>query len=154
MHWYHRQPGGWGGTVPLGTLGVKGTCGQCDMSVSSYIHLFVYNNAIGVVVLTKHLLSRAWVALGKLMAIMALSQSNIDGNPLLIHWNYFFFLHNPFTDHGPETLWQSHSIDVQCNYRKISNIRRTLVGDKIVYHSDVVGASPVGAAPTSSSFLT
>ena len=39
-------------------------------------------------------------------------------------------------------------------YRKISNIRRTLVGNKIVDHSDVVGASPVGAAPTTSSFST
>ena len=39
------------------------------------------------------------------------------------------------------------------NYnRRIPNIRRTLVGDKIVDHSDVVGASPVGAAPTRSSF--
>ena len=39
-------------------------------------------------------------------------------------------------------------------YRKTSNIRRTFVGNKIVDHSDVVGASPVGAAPTSSSFST
>ena len=39
-------------------------------------------------------------------------------------------------------------------YRKVSNIRRTLVGKKIVDHSDVVGASPVGAAPTTSSFST
>ena len=39
-------------------------------------------------------------------------------------------------------------------YRKIYNIRRTLVGYKIVDHSDVVGASPVGAAPTTSSFST
>ena len=37
-------------------------------------------------------------------------------------------------------------------YRKISNIRRTLVGNKIVDHSDAVGASAVGAAPTTSSF--
>ena len=37
-------------------------------------------------------------------------------------------------------------------YRKISNISRTLTGNKIVDHSDVVGASPVGAAPTTSSF--
>ena len=29
-------------------------------------------------------------------------------------------------------------------YRKVSNIRRTLVGNTIVVHSDVVGASPVG----------
>ena len=40
------------------------------------------------------------------------------------------------------------------NYRKTSNIRRTLVGKKIVDNSDVVGASPVGAAPTTSSFST
>ena len=39
-------------------------------------------------------------------------------------------------------------------YRKVSNIRRTLVGNKIVDHSDVVGASPAGAAPTTSSFST
>ena len=39
-------------------------------------------------------------------------------------------------------------------YRKTSNIRRALVGNKIVDHSDVVGASPVGAAPTTSSFST
>ena len=40
------------------------------------------------------------------------------------------------------------------SYRHVSNIRRTLVGNKIVDHSDVVGASPVGAAPTTSSFST
>ena len=39
-------------------------------------------------------------------------------------------------------------------YRQVSNIRRTFVGNKIVDHSDVVGASPVGAAPTTSSFST
>ena len=39
-------------------------------------------------------------------------------------------------------------------YHKTSNIRRTLVCNKIVDHSYVVGASPVGAAPTTSSFST
>ena len=38
-------------------------------------------------------------------------------------------------------------------YRQISNIRRTL-GNEIGDHSDVVGAPPVGAAPTTSSFST
>ena len=38
-------------------------------------------------------------------------------------------------------------------YRKTSNINRTL-GNEIVDHSDVVAASPVGAAPTTSSFST
>ena len=37
-------------------------------------------------------------------------------------------------------------------YRQVSNISRTLVGNLIGDHSDVVGASPVGAAPTTSSF--
>ena len=40
------------------------------------------------------------------------------------------------------------------NYRKTSNISRTLVGYKIVDNSDVIRASPVGAAPTTSSFST
>ena len=39
-------------------------------------------------------------------------------------------------------------------YRQTSNISRTLVGNKIVDHSDVVGASPIGAAPTTPSFST
>ena len=39
-------------------------------------------------------------------------------------------------------------------YHQVTNIRGTLVGYEIVDHSDVVGASPVGAAPTTSSFST
>ena len=39
-------------------------------------------------------------------------------------------------------------------YRNTFNICRTLVGNKIVDNSDVVGASPVGAAPTTSSLST
>ena len=39
-------------------------------------------------------------------------------------------------------------------YRQVSNISCTLVGNQIVDHSDVVGASPVGAAPTTSSLST
>ena len=40
------------------------------------------------------------------------------------------------------------------NYHQTSNISRTLVGNEIVDHSDVAGASPVGAAPTTSTFST
>ena len=40
------------------------------------------------------------------------------------------------------------------NHRKTSDISRTFVGNKIVDNSDVIGASPVGAAPTTSSFST
>ena len=39
-------------------------------------------------------------------------------------------------------------------YRKTSNISCTLVDNKMVVHSDLVGASPVGAAPSTSSFST
>ena len=48
----------------------------------------------------------------------------------------------------------TQSIPRDKQYRQVSNIRRTIVGNKIVDHSDVVGASPVGAAPTTSSFST
>ena len=40
------------------------------------------------------------------------------------------------------------------SYHQTSNIRNTLVGNKIVDHSDGVVALPVGAAPTSSLFST
>ena len=39
-------------------------------------------------------------------------------------------------------------------YRQTSNIKHTLIGNKIVDHSDEVGASPFGDAPTTSSFST
>ena len=39
-------------------------------------------------------------------------------------------------------------------FLKTYNISRTLVDNKIVDHADVVGASPVGAASTTSLFLT
>ena len=39
-------------------------------------------------------------------------------------------------------------------YRQTSNIRRTLIANKNIDHSDVVEASPVGSAPTTSSFST
>ena len=42
----------------------------------------------------------------------------------------------------------------EITYLQISNISHTLVGNKIVDHADVVGASPVGATPTTSSFST
>ena len=44
-------------------------------------------------------------------------------------------------------------LDIDQSYPKNANIRGTLVGNKIVDHSDVVGVSPVAAAPTTSSFL-
>ena len=48
--------------------------------------------------------------------------------------------------------WITLSKAKESNYCRTFNISHTLVGNKIVDHSDVVGASPVGAAPTTSSF--
>ena len=46
------------------------------------------------------------------------------------------------------------SFSMPYQYRQTSNIRRTFTDNKTVDHSDVVGAAPVGAAPTTSSFST
>ena len=49
--------------------------------------------------------------------------------------------------HACETIILSILMNIYIYiYRKTSNIRRTLVGNEIVDHLDVVGASPVGAA--------
>ena len=54
--------------------------------------------------------------------------------------------------------FQTHyhfKVDFQkVDYCQTSNIRRALVVNEIVNHWDVVGAAPVGAAPTTSSFST
>ena len=52
-----------------------------------------------------------------------------------------------------EFMWQKIK-ECAITYHQVSNIRRTLQGNRIVDHSDVVGASPVSATPTTSSFST
>ena len=51
-------------------------------------------------------------------------------------------------------LYITHLGPLSLMYRQVSNISHTSVGNEIVDHSDVVGAPPVGAAPTTSSFST
>ena len=63
----------------------------------------------------------------------------------------FCVLQNSVTNLFP-SLWGL--IVKYLSYRKVSDISRTLEGNNIVDQSDVIGASPVGAAPTSSSFST
>ena len=53
-----------------------------------------------------------------------------------------------------KTIQSKTKPSISLMYRQVSNISRTLVGNENVDHSDVVGASPVGAAPTTSSFST
>ena len=50
-------------------------------------------------------------------------------------------------------IWMT-KMSLKTTFSQTSNINCTLVGNKLVDHSDVVGASPVGAAPTTSSFMT
>ena len=58
--------------------------------------------------------------------------------------------------HGRRTqvfAWQE-GVDMIDSYHQTSKISGTLLGNKIVGHSDVVGTSPVGATPTTYSFST
>ena len=52
--------------------------------------------------------------------------------------------------------WSYSEIDLNrlSTYSEVSNISRTLVGNIIIDHADVVGASPVDVAPTASLFST
>ena len=63
-----------------------------------------------------------------------------------------------FTEHKSEAIVPITNVNTigepKNKYRKTFNIRRTLIGYKLVDHSDVVGESPVGAAPTTSIFST
>ena len=54
----------------------------------------------------------------------------------------------------PCRAWNVWNGETVLTYRQVSNISHTLVGNKIIDHSQIVGASPVGAAPTTSSFST
>ena len=48
----------------------------------------------------------------------------------------------------------AHMIQQWRKYLKVSNLSLTLAGIEMIDHSDVVGASPVGATPTTYSFST
>ena len=69
-------------------------------------------------------------------------------------------MRTPILDRQNNVRWGVKVLSLLCSqgghpsYRKTSNISRTLVGNIIVDNSDVVGASPVGAAPTTSAFST
>ena len=62
----------------------------------------------------------------------------LEGLCLIVYWLIRFY----------------QQLKFQHKYCQVSNIRHTLVGNKIIDHSDVVVASPIGVAPTTSSFST
>ena len=63
------------------------------------------------------------------------------------------YLHACDLDGKSMYIWIAKYFIATFDYHQFSNISRTL-GNKFVEYSDLVGASPVGAAPTTSSFLT
>ena len=67
-------------------------------------------------------------------------------------WKYLIW--NVWPPQNPTTFISVIDCCTIAMYRQVSNTSRTLVGNKIVDHSDVVGALPVGVAPTTSSFST
>ena len=80
-------------------------------------------------------------------------------NPWVDFYPMFQLLHSHWGDHIDVITLRGHqnvseARDDMGTYSQTSNISLTLVGNKIVHHSDVVGASPAGAAPTTSSFST
>ena len=64
--------------------------------------------------------------------------------------------HNSTSKHADIQALYMYLISIMKNllYCRNSNISHTSVGNKFVDHSDEVGASPVSAAPTTSSFST
>ena len=66
----------------------------------------------------------------------------------------FFYYWNG-TDCWDSLSWKTKTspLDVE-RYRQTCNITCSLVDSKLVDHSEIIGASPVGAAPTTSSFST
>ena len=77
----------------------------------------------------------------------------LDGYPTL-HSSLCWYVIDAISIVQSDENEATHLFTILMTYRKVSNIRCTLVGNKIVEHSDVVGAPPVGAAPTPSSFST
>ena len=72
----------------------------------------------------------------------------------IIPMNSFNGMYSIVTSHHGNHLHTMVLVPHDLIYHQTFNIRRTLVGNKIVDHSDVVGAAPVGPAPTTSSFST
>ena len=76
-----------------------------------------------------------------------------NGIRLYCVWNQCTFILK--VEHtGMSSLRKGVACEQPISYRQITNIKHTLVCNYIVDHSDVDGASPVGPAPTKSSFST
>ena len=125
----------------LGPVPIKNKLSSCRYSHHKgttilkweFLYFWNGNSCIGILMLK---------ILGLFNFISCLTQdcSNCTTLALVLIHRYNFFLKSIF------------SAKFSC--RKTSNISCTLVDNTIVDHSDVVWASPVGAAPTTSSLST
>ena len=66
----------------------------------------------------------------------------------------YTFISNKLNTPCNDRYLRTHRVRWGKETYQTSNISRTLVSNKIVDHSEVVGTSPVSAAPTTSSFST
>ena len=115
-------------------------------------------------VLYEHILSDtviSWCYIKLFSSDILMAQCKTVVSPLLTHWKYCSLALNP--EFCPVMFKLLHTLlwfHATCQApmllsakSSLSNLCHTSEGNKI-YHSDVVGASPVGAAPTTSSFLS
>ena len=77
-----------------------------------------------------------------------------DYVPKIICWNSKLKEYSPMKRHVRFYHFVFGWMHIKYMYFQTSNISHALEGNEIVDHSDVVGASPVGAAPTTPSFST
>ena len=73
---------------------------------------------------------------------------------MVTHHQINFCMVSKWYPHQHLSVQYDNSALLLSKYRQTSNLSRTSVGSNIVDHSDVVGASPIGAASTTSSFST
>ena len=101
------------------------------------------------------------------------THTTYNGNtcPGILEWlidikRDLYFINNRLKENGSsrQVIFRDQIIDYPTKYENVFlrcvdyrinlNVSRTLAGNKIVDHSDEIGASPVGAATTTSSFST
>ena len=107
----------------------------CDLSVVRYVPSLAIQDDkfIKLIILTTLIIGLWWA-----------DQYIITSNQC---WKRGHQIDRAFANKNKElSVWKM--VMWSTDYRKISNIRRISVGNKIIDHSDIVGASTVGAAPT------
>ena len=126
----------------------KSHCGDKTILRPSYLH-----NGISY---TGKMTSQYWIRAQLILPITGTWVLFIYGQwEMTLQMLYLLSLAETLISHNRDWVLRAVQYEILFyQYRKVSNIIRTLVGDEIVDHSDVVGASPAGAAPTTSSFST